>query len=250
VIGAVGVIVPAHNEQDLLPACLVRVRRAARALRGIPVVVVVVADACRDLTAEAARRGRASVVTISARSAGAARAAGAQEILHRTGHLDPATVWLATTDADTLVPAGWLRQQARHAGEGWDAIVGTIRVADWSGYSPVTRSLFRDLYERGHEGTDEVGPPAGGGGGGEDEDARHPHVHGANLGFRASAYLRAGGFPDLATAEDKALVTALAATGSRVLRTRALPVVTSARRDSRAPRGFSDYLTRLDAASA
>ena len=243
-IRAVGVIVPAHNEQDLLPACLTRVRRAARALRGLPVHVVVVADACRDLTAEAARRGRASVVTISARSAGAARAAGAREILHRTGHLDPARVWLATTDADTLVPVGWLRQQVRYASGGWDAIVGTIRVADWSGYSPATRSVFHDLYERGHEGTDEAGPSAEGG------DARHPHVHGANLGFRASAYLRAGGFPDLATAEDKALVTALAATGGRVLRTRALPVVTSARRDSRAPHGFGDYLTRLAAASA
>ena len=49
------------------------------------------------------------------------------------------------------------------------------------------------------------------------------------------------------TAEDRALVTALTAGGSRVLRTRALTVVTSARRDARAPRGFSDYLAGLDA---
>jgi hypothetical protein len=72
-------------------------------------------------------------------------------------------------------------------------------------------------------------------------------VHGANLGFRASAYLRAGGFPAVPTGEDRALVAALDAAGGRVLRTRALTVVTSARREARAPHGFGDYLTGLDA---
>ena len=67
--------------------------------------LVVVADACRDRTAQVARRGGAAVVTISARRAGAARAAGAREVLRRTGPLDPAEVWLATTDADTAGPA-------------------------------------------------------------------------------------------------------------------------------------------------
>jgi hypothetical protein len=110
-------------------------------------------------------------------------------------------------------------------------------VADWSGHTPQTRSLFRERYEHGQPGD-------------PDEPSRtradqHPHVHGANLGFRASAYLRAGGFPALPTAEDQALVEALAAGGCRVLRTRALPVVTSARRDSRAPDGFGHYLRKL-----
>jgi glycosyltransferase involved in cell wall biosynthesis len=236
VIRAIGVIVPAHNEQDLLPSCLARLRGAARAVPGVPVHLVVVADACRDQTAQAARRAGASVVRISANSAGRARAAGARAILRRARHLDPADLWLATTDADTLVPTCWLRQQARYASQGWDAIVGTIQVADWSGYPPGTRSLFRERYE-GVEGVE--------GGAGQ-----HGHVHGANLGFRASAYLRAGGFPELPTAEDHALVAALTAGGSRVLRTRALPVTTSARRVSRAPRGFSHYLARLEAAPA
>lgn len=228
-IGAAGVIVPAHNEQDLLPACLTAVRRAARALRGIPVHLVVVADACRDQTARAARRGGASVLTIGAQSVGAARAAGVREVLRRTSHLDPADVWLATTDADTLVPACWLRQQARHAAQGWDVMVGTIRVADWSGYRPGTWSLFRRRYDDG--------------------TGLHSHVHGANLGFRASAYLAAGGFPAVPTAEDRALVAQLTAAGARVLRTRALPVVTSARREARAPHGFSRHLADLDAAN-
>ena len=242
---AIGVIVPAHNEQDLLPACLASVRRAALQLPGTPVHLVVVADACQDRTAEAAQRGGASLVTISARSAGAARAAGAREVLRLTGNLAPAHVWLATTDADTLVPACWLRQQARYASQGWDAIVGTIRVAEWSGYPPGMRSLFQERYEADEpRNPDEREIP------GNAAASQHTHVHGANLGFRASAYLRAGGFPALPTAEDHALVGALAAGGSRVLRTRALPVVTSARRDSRAPDGFGHYLRKLEATSA
>ena len=238
-IRSVGVIVPAHDEQNLLPHCLASVRRAARALQGMPVHLVVVADACRDRTAAVARRGGASVVSINASSVGAARAAGAREVLRRTGQLDPENVWLATTDADTLVPAQWLRQQVRHARQGWDAIIGTIQVADWSGYPSGMRARFRERYER-YEGSE----------GSATEIGQHSHVHGANLGFRASAYLRAGGFPALPTAEDHALVAALTAGGSRVLRTHALPVTTSARRDSRAPHGFGHYLAQLEATSA
>lgn len=226
-IRSVGVVIPAHDEQDLLPSCLSSLRRAARALRGTPVHLVVVADACRDRTVQVARRGGAAVVSIGARSVGAARAAGVREVLRRTWRLDPAELWLATTDADTLVPVSWLRQQARYADRGWDAVVGTVRVADWSGYRPAVRSLFREQYSNG------TGP--------------HPHVHGANLGFRAEAYLSAGGFPAEPTAEDHALVASLTAAGSRVLRTRATTVITSARRMARAPHGFSAYLADLDA---
>jgi glycosyltransferase involved in cell wall biosynthesis len=230
VIRLVGVVVPAHNEEDLLPACLASVRRAARELPRTPVRLVVVADACQDRTSQLARRGGAAVVAVRARSVGPARAAGVRAVLRHAGYLDPADVWLATTDADTVVPAGWLREQVRYAGQGWDAVAGTIRVADWAGYPPAVRSLFGQRYDAGH------GP--------------HPHVHGASLGFRGSAYLRAGGFPDVPTAEDRALVAALTVTGSRVHRARALAVTTSARREARAPHGFSGYLAKLDASSA
>ena len=227
----VGVIVPAHNEEQLLPACLASLRRAARALRGIPVRIVVVADDCQDETVRVARRGGAAVVATGDRNVGAARAAGAAAVLKRAAALDPAEVWLATTDADTLVPSRWLRGQVRFANRGCDAVAGTVRVADWSGYRPAVGAAFRERYDAS-------------------TGSGHPHVHGANLGIRASVYLTAGGFPPVATAEDHALVSALAASGGRVLRTRALPVVTSARRDARAPRGFGHYLAELDRASA
>jgi glycosyltransferase involved in cell wall biosynthesis len=87
VIRSLGVVVPAHNEQDRLPACLASLHPAARALRGSVVHLVVVADRCRDHTAKVARCGGAAVVTIDAQRAGAARAAGVREVLRRTSHL-------------------------------------------------------------------------------------------------------------------------------------------------------------------
>ena len=54
---AVGVVVPAHNEETLLPACLSALRRAVNIV-GIPAQVLVVADTCTDQTAATARAGR------------------------------------------------------------------------------------------------------------------------------------------------------------------------------------------------
>ena len=52
--------------------------------------------------------GGARVISVQGRSVGAARAAGMTEVLRLTGAADPAAVWLATTDADTVVPPGSL----------------------------------------------------------------------------------------------------------------------------------------------
>ena len=176
------------------------------------------------------------MLDIGARSVGVARAAGVAEVLHRTRSLDPASVWLATTDADTLVPPCWLTRQLRFAEGGWDAVVGTVTVTDWRHYPAEVPPLFERLY----------GPGSAGQEGGADGTV-HPHVHGANLGFRAAAYLAAGGFRPARTAEDHALVSALAAAGRQVLRTTAVSVVTSARRRARAPHGFSQLLAGLAA---
>jgi glycosyltransferase involved in cell wall biosynthesis len=138
-IKAIGVVVPAHNEEDLLPACLTAVRQAARVLAGMPVHLVAVADACTDRTADCARRAGAIVLEIHARSVGTAREAGVREVLSRTRQLAPADVWLATTDADTLVPPGWLSQHLDYADAGWDAVVGTVTVTDWAEHPPRCR---------------------------------------------------------------------------------------------------------------
>ena len=223
-IEAVGVVVPAHNEETLLPACLAALSRGASVL-GVPVFVLVVADTCTDSTAAVARACGARVIAIGARNVGAARAAGMAGLLRLTAGVDPSAVWLATTDADTVVPPGWLQRQLKYAGQGWDVVLGTVTVADWDGHLPHVPAAFDALYEFG--------------------DGPHQHVHGANLGIRASAYLAAGGFRSLRTAEDHALLAAATEAGCSVLQASDITVETSARRRARAPLGFSHLLRTL-----
>jgi glycosyltransferase involved in cell wall biosynthesis len=130
VIKAAGVVIPAHNEQDLLPSCLTAVRHAA-SQAGVPVYLAVVADACTDRTAAVARAHGADVVELSTRCVGAARQVGVRQVLRATCHTDPAAVWIATTDADTRVPRWWLRRQLGFAAQGWKGVLGTVTVADW-----------------------------------------------------------------------------------------------------------------------
>jgi len=221
-----GVVVPAHDEAELLPACLAALRSAAD-VAGVPVRLLVVADACTDATAAVAAAAGAEVIRIRARNVGAARAAGMARLLGRTGGTDPAAMWLATTDADTVVPPGWLRRQLSYADQGWDVVLGTVTVTDWAGHPPHAPAVFEARYAFG------AGP--------------HPHVHGANLGIRASAYLAAGGFRPLRTAEDHALLAAATEAGCQVLQAADITVETSARRQARAPRGFSHALRALAA---
>ena len=230
-VARAGVVVPAHDEEELLPACLAALRTAAGAA-GVPVRLLVVADACTDATAAVAAAAGAEVIRIRARNVGAARAAGMARLLRRMEGTNPAapglaTTWLVTTDADTVVPPDWLRRQLGYADQGWDVVLGTVTVTDWAGHPPHAPAVFAARYEFG------AGP--------------HPHVHGANLGIRASAYLAAGGFRPLPTAEDHALLAAATEAGCQVLQAGDITVETSARRQARAPRGFSHALRALAA---
>ena len=67
-------------------------------------------------------------------------------------------------------------------------------------------------------------------------------MHGANFGVRADAYLRAGGWGALETAEDHDLWGRLRDIGAIRLSSAALTVATSGRRVGRAPLGFAQAL--------
>jgi cellulose synthase/poly-beta-1,6-N-acetylglucosamine synthase-like glycosyltransferase len=73
----------------------------------------------------------------------------------------------------------------------------------------------------------------------------HRHVHGANLGIRASALAGLGGWSPLVSGEDVELAARARDAGLVIRRSGAAPVVTSARLDGRAPDGFAAYLRRL-----
>lgn len=215
-----GVVVPAHDEEELLPACLAGLRAAVGAVAArARVEVVVVADACSDRTEAVAHRCGVEVLRLDARTVGRARAAGASFLLARGAS------WLSTTDADSVVPPDWLAAQLDARADAW---VGTVEVADWRGLPAPVRTRYRDAYEDGDG----------------DGDA-HRHVHGASLGIAASAYVAVGGFPPRATGEDVALVDRLDRAGFRVVRDGAHPVATSARTVGRAPDGFAGHLLGL-----
>lgn len=224
-IRAVGVVVPAHDEQELLPGCLASLRVAARhpALAGIAVHVVPVLDACSDDSGRAAP----GAIEVWARNVGVARAAGFAEVLRREAGRPAEQLWLATTDADSRVPADWLAVQLRLARAGAEVVAGTVAVEDWTQQPPAARARFAATYGR---------PGTG-----------HRHVHGANLGMSALAYADAGGVPPLALAEDQALVDALRQRARRLVATDRIPVVTSGRRESRTTGGFADHLRALSA---
>jgi glycosyltransferase involved in cell wall biosynthesis len=241
VITAIAVVVPARDEERLIGACLAAIRRAARhpAVAALPVTVVVAADSCRDRTARTARRGGARILQVDCRSAGASRALGTAHALELVGADRPAPaaeqVWLAHTDADTQVPPSWLADQLAHASAGAHAVVGLVRVRDWGGHSAETAGRFLHHYQ-----STLVHPDA------RYQQRSHPHVHGANLGVRADAYLAVGGFPQLAVGEDHALVAALEQARFRVHASTDARVTTSARRDPRAPGGFGHFLLGLE----
>lgn len=210
----VAVVVPAHDERDLIGACLASLRAQT-----VPARVVVVLDACTDDTATAC--GDVETVEVPDRCVGAARAAGVRHILRDA---DPATTWLASTDADTEVPPGWLAGMLAVAAQSnADLVLGTAVPQDFPEY-PAWRAGYT---------------PADG----------HRHVHGANLGIRADAYLRVGGWPALVSGEDVELARRAVAAGLRIARTAAIPVRTSARLVGRAPNGFAAYLASLDGGS-
>lgn len=223
----VGVVVPARDERHLLPGCLDALAAAADRV-SVPVTVVVVLDRCTDGTAAvlAGRPGVRSVECVAG-CVGAARASGAAYVLAGTG-APPTRTWLACTDADSQVPPSWLAHQLALADRGADLVLGTVDLPPAAGdgdHVGVWRSAYRRL----------LGP-----------GGRHPHVHGANLGVRASAYLAAGGFPPVPAHEDRLLARAVAGLpGANVVTTTAHPVMTSARLASRAPYGVSADLRTL-----
>jgi hypothetical protein len=184
-----------------------------------------VSDSSQDRTSAIAEKileGSGIVVRTEMGAVGAARALAAEIALQRCiGPLK--RCWLANTDADCEVPVDWLVDQLAIADRGFAAVAGIIDVDSFVEHKMGVKELFRLTYLINSDGS-------------------HPHVHGANLGVRADAYLRAGGWMSLETAEDHDLWDRLRSCGHRHLSDAGLQVITSGRRTGRAPSGFADAL--------
>ncbi|MCV7162965.1 glycosyltransferase [Mycobacterium stomatepiae] len=219
------VVVPAHNERADLPACLRAVLTSDLCVP-IPVLIVVILDASDDESARLAGQYGPDVhfVSVDVHNVGAARAVGFGygRSLCQVGD----RCWYATTDADSRVDPGWLIHQLEL---GADMVLGVVRITNWRQHSPAVIDRYTQAYTA--EQTDREG--------------QHGHVHGANMGFSASAYWRVGGFRAVSSGEDVDLVERFEAAGYRIHRDAQLSVITSARTKARAPFGFAHYLRQL-----
>lgn len=95
----VSIVVPAYNEELLLPATL-RALRDGTATLGLPAELIVVDDGSTDRTADVAREMGARVVPVKLRHIAGARNAGGRAA---TGDV------VVFVDADTIVPPDLLR---------------------------------------------------------------------------------------------------------------------------------------------
>lgn len=227
---AVAVVLPANDEEELLPRCLRALDAAVDALRRseprLAIMLVVVLDACSDGSADVAAGHEVQVRSINEGCVGAARTAGAaaaHDLLGVGVEHDERHVWLACTDADSVVPTNWLTDHVASARAGVDLVLGRVRPDPLD----LDEATHRE-WSRRHTSTRPT-----------------DHVHGANLGVRWSVFAAAGGFPSIPEHEDVLLVEAVLAAGARV--GPGPEILTSGRRIGRVPGGFSGYLQDLGA---
>jgi peptidoglycan/xylan/chitin deacetylase (PgdA/CDA1 family)/GT2 family glycosyltransferase len=202
----VSVVVPALNEERLLPACLESL--VNQDFEG-DLEIIVVDNGSTDATGSIARAARARVVEEPQRGYAAALACGFRAA---TGSI------IATTDADTVVPRNWISTIALEYAEHPDvvAVGGSVVFLRPNPLARIlTNGVIPMLYRLD-------GRSRGG-----------PHLWGANFSVLRSAFLEAGGWnPQFNLQSDTELSERLRSFG-RVVRLENLSVYTSSRRWNR-----------------
>lgn len=221
------VVIPARNEEEHIAASLRSVRAALQRVRGecrdLSCDVTVVLDCCTDGTAALVAAHGARGIVSNAGCVGGSRHIGAIDAITRCGRAGIADreLWITNTDADSTVPDTWLVNQVLFGDNGIDAVLGTVTPC---GLTKEINGLWhkRHLLTEGHD-----------------------HVHGANMGMRASTYLQAGGFAPLTVHEDRDLADRLKSVTNRWISTHRTNVTTSGRTNSRVVGGFATYLATM-----
>ena len=226
------VAIPARDEAPSIGLALSLILCALQDLpASMSTVMCVACDSCVDGTVAEVDRTPdhgTDVLIVEGvwQSVGGARRAAVQHGLDSllSAGLRLEQIWIATTDADTTVGPDWLSRQLRYAEIGLDAVAGIVDLRRDADLTIATEEIFGDMYKVPRHG--------------------HSHVHGANLGVRADAYVVAGGFPILSASEDRELWNSLLASGYRCHASNRLRVSTSARLHGRVEEGFAFALRK------
>ena len=205
--------------------------------------IVIVANDCRDGTVAVAReavRDRRLVILDCVLEPG--QGVG---FARRTGSLFAMAQWpgleaILTTDADCIVAPDWIAANLAHLAQ-VDAVCGNVEpipeetailagmpsVEGWN--EAVYADLVRRFYDR------HAPEPA-------NPYPHHGQAAGASLAVRTGPFCLAGGFADLRSGEDRALVRALRAQGATVRHAGDVTVAASCRLTGRAPSGMAAAL--------
>ncbi|KKR02961.1 MAG: Glycosyl transferase family 2 [Microgenomates group bacterium GW2011_GWC1_39_12] len=163
----ISVVIPAYNEEELLPKTLASLSQLDRK----PDEIIVVDASSTDKTAEMARNAGAVVVTVPKKTIGFSRQQG---LLKATGDI------VATTDADAILPHDWLNR-IEHAliTPGVIGYFGGFRVFDGP---PVYKFFINSIQPLWNVFLFTV--------------FRMPMATGQNMAFYRKLALEVGGFPE------------------------------------------------------
>ena len=213
----IGIVIPAHDEEEYLSACLQAVQNAILQLHPVVVEVVVVLDNCSDHSLSIVQQHHVNWLACNYGCVGQARDLGIRHLIAQ------GATWIACTDADSCVDLHWLQYQMHH--QPTDAICGTVSLDKINHLSINAQRRYFEHYQ------DRMG---------------HQHIHGANLSFSAQVYIEVGGFEPRSCHEDVAFVQKLIQSQYNIVWSNLVRVTTSSRLSARAPQGLSHFLTQLE----
>lgn len=212
----IGIVIPAHNEEQHLSACLQSIQQAVQLMGHEQVEILVVLDSCTDQSRAIVESHQLNWIECNYACVGKARDLGIRHLIQQ------GVTWVACTDADTIVDPDWLLCQMQH--QPTDAICGIVVLDNLNHLSTPQQQKYLAHYQ------DSMG---------------HQHIHGANLSFSVDAYLQAGGFEPITCHEDVSLIQKFMTQCSKITWSNLVRVTTSSRLNGRAPQGLSHFLKQL-----
>ena len=240
---AIVVAIPARDEAERIGPCLTALARQTL----LPTAVVLLLNNCTDMTEKIARgihlpfRGDIQTVTLPALNANAGTAR--RLAMDRAAVLAGCDGIVLTTDADAIVPPDWIALNLCALSVGADAVCGRAIIhPEEAALIPLHLHEDDSRECRYINLLDEIfaalAPDPG------DPMPRHTEASGASLAVTVSAFLRAGGMPDVSSGEDRAMIESLQRIDARIRHDPAIGVTVSGRITGRAAGGMADTIRR------